>query len=267
MIKLVINTLPKSGTHLMNKLLDSMGYQFSGGNFSSTTLYGKNELIKFLFRGVMMGQSGVDLGLDIPAVVRSSWVRKTLLTQQDGQYCGGHLPYSEDMYSLLQQADIRMLYMLRDPRDVLLSWAHYVPNVEWHYGRGGLVGLNLEQCVRMILYGYHSKNFFSVPFSEMLTSSYGWARHTSTFVVKFEDLVGGCGGGCDDAQLSTIEKIASFAEVGGGIDVAKILKSLFGGTKVFRKGQIGSWKNELSSALVNEINEMLEINLIEMGYQ
>lgn len=265
MNKLLVNSLPKSGTHLLVKLLESMGYQFSGANLSSTSLYGKNEWAKYLLRGVMPMQTGVDVGLEIAAVARRSWVINSFAKMEDKQFCGGHLPYSDCMSLLLLQAGIKPLHILRDPRDVLVSWAHYVPKNNWHFGHLGLVGLNLEQRVKKILYGYQSGDFGIESYSQILQRSMGWTRSQNVLVVRFEDLVGSRGGGDDCAQLNIVKQIATFAECEA--EVAELAVALFGGTKVFRKGQIGSWREELSSGLADEINSVLEHEIVMMGYQ
>lgn len=265
MNKLIVNSLPKSGTHLLSKLLLGMGYQFSGANFSSSTLYGRNEWSKFLLRGVIAGQSGVDVGLDIAAIARRSWVINSLTKMGEKQFCGGHLPYSDGMHSLLQQAAVKPLHILRDPRDVLLSWAHYVQKTNWHYGCRGLVGLNLEQCIKKILYGYQSGNFSIESYPQILQRSMGWVKRQDVLVVRFEDLVGSSGGGDNGAQIDVIEKITAFAGC-AEVDGPKLAETLFGGTKVFRKGQIGGWRAELSSDLAGEMNHVLERELVMMEY-
>lgn len=266
MSKLIVNSLPKSGTHLLVKMVTNLGFQFSGTNFSTSTLYGRNEWPKFLLRGVIAGQAGVNVGLDIPAVARRSWVVAALAKLGEKQFCGGHLPYSDCMSALLQQAGIKPLHILRDPRDVLVSWAHYVPKTTWHYGQPGLEGLNLEQCIRKILYGYQSGDFWIESYSQILKRSMGWSKSHNVLVIRFEDLVGSLGGGDDLAQKIAIEKIAMFSGC-DGVDSSKLAETLFGGTKVFRKGQIGSWREELSSELADEINKVLTLDISEMGYQ
>lgn len=266
MNKLIINSLPKAGTHLLVKLLESMGYQYSGTNFSSSTIYGRYEWPKFLLRGVMAGWPGIEVGLDIAAVARRSWIVNSLAKVDEKQFCGGHLPYSDCMYALLQQAGLRTLHILRDPRDVLVSWAHYVPQTSWHYGHPGLDGLELEQRIRKILYGYHSGGFDIESFSQVLSRSMGWINCQNALVVRFEDLVGSRGGGDDTAQANTIKNIATFAGV-ESVDADKLAASLFGGTKVFRKGQIGGWREELSQELADEVNNVLGNAVVGMGYQ
>lgn len=265
MKKIVINSLPKAGSHLLCKLLDLLGYEFSGTNFSSSTIYGRYVTPKFLLRGVLFGQPGVEVGLDIAACARVSWVIKSLNNIQDGHYAGGHLPYSDCMLNLFNTQGAKAIHILRDPRDVLLSWAHYVPKTDWHYGRLGLEGHSLEESVRKILQGYQSGSFRIESFHNILRRSNGWLKQGGVLTVRFEELVGPKGGGNAELQIDAISRIASFVDA-GEVNLAKVCDGLFGGTKVFRKGTIGSWKDEFSASLIEKVNESLGEEIAHMGY-
>lgn len=181
-------------------------------------------------------------------------------------YCGGHAPYSDCLHTLLKENGCRTIYVVRDPRDVIVSWAHYVPTVAWHYGLNGLHGLPLEERVKRILDGYRSGRFIIESFSNVLARSSGWMNKADVLTIRFEDLVGAKGGGDDLKQLQTIEKVGSF--VGRSTyEAVSIVEQLFGGTKVFRKGKIGSYKEELPEGVIEEINAKLAGYIIDMGYQ
>jgi hypothetical protein len=265
MKKVLINSLPKAGSHLLTKLLDLLGYEFAGANFSSSSIYGRHVFPRFLLRGVLFGQPGVEVGLDIAACARASWVIKSLNNIQDGHYAGGHLPYSDCMLDLANSRGVQVMHILRDPRDVLLSWAHYVPKTDWHYGRLGLEGHTLEERVKKILHGYQSGAFKIESFLNILRRSNSWIEQEGVLAVRFEDLVGPKGGGNTEVQINAIHRIASFVDA-GQVNMDKVCSELFGGTKVFRKGKIGSWKDEFSSSLVNEVNESLGDVIVHMGY-
>lgn len=265
MKKIIVNSLPKAGSHLVAKLLDIFGYKFSGGNFSSSTVYGRQQYIKSIIRGVFPWHAGVEVGLDIHACARATWINKELGRIKSGEYCGGHLPYSDYMNLLLKENNVFPLHVIRDPRDVLLSWAHYVPKTDWHYGREGLAGLALEDRVKKILYGYQSGVFYIESFPSILQRSIGWTEGGKAMDVKFENLVGPQGGGNIEAQNNAIRQIADYVGC-VDVDVEKIAANLFGGTKVFRKGQVGSWKDELSAEMAAEVTNAIKPQILQMGY-
>jgi hypothetical protein len=265
MKKILLNSLPKAGSHLLIKLMEMLGYEFARANFSSSTIYGRHVIPKYFLRGVLFGQSGVEVGLDIAACARASWVIKALDRIPDGCFAGGHLPYSDSMLALANSRGVRAIHILRDPRDVLLSWAHYVPKTDWHYGRAGLEGQSLEERVRKILHGYQSGRFRIESFKNILNRSNGWVGQDEVLTVRFEDLVGPKGGGNIEVQIDTITRIAEFTDA-GEINMDNLSGALFGGTKVFRKGAIGSWKDEFSSSLVKEVHDSLGDVIVRMGY-
>lgn len=266
MSKFFLNSLPKSGTHLVGKLFGFFELKFSKVNFSSTSIYGRYTLPKSLLRGPMLGQPSLEVGLDVAACVRMSWAENALKKVKSNEYCGGHAPYSDCLNMLLQDNEIKTIHIIRDPRDVIVSWAHYVPKISWHYGYKGLENLSLEQRVRKILHGYHSGNFILESFYEILSRSNAWINKENVLTINFEDIVGSKGGGSDQKQLECINDIGKYSGV-YTFDEEKIPEQLFGGTKVFRKGMIGSYAEELSTDLIDEINENLQNHIIQMGYK
>ncbi|MDX2463980.1 MAG: sulfotransferase domain-containing protein, partial [Porticoccus sp.] len=209
-MKLMVNSLPKSGTHLLVKLLELSEFKFSGINFSSTNVHGKHKLIKQMLRGCYPLSKAIDVGLDIPSVVRRRWVISGMRKTKTMQYMGGHFPYSDQMQWLLDKHEIKTIYMIRDPRDVILSWAHYVPRTTWHYGKEGLVGKTLEERILLLLHGYQSGQYEIEGFRNILRKSEGWVDADNICVVRFEDIVGVRGGGSDDRQDECIERIMNF---------------------------------------------------------
>ncbi len=262
---LLLNSLPKSGTHLAAKLLHKFGYEFSGCNLSSTTIYGRFAPVKSLLRGVWAGQAALDVGLDVSACARTSWVSASLGRVGSGQYAAGHLPYTDGMAQVVRDVELRVLHVVRDPRDVLVSWAHYVPKNSWHYGRNGLLGADFQEQVMSVLNGYRSGEFLVESFPSLLSRALGWSRFETTLVVRFEDLVGPEGGGCSSAQSKVIENIASYVGA-ASVDPASVAADLFGGTKVFRRGCIGAWRDELEPGLAETVTTRLGPVLREMGY-
>jgi len=266
MKKVFLNSLPKSGTHLIGKLLDYMGFGFSNANFSSSSIYGRNVLAKSLLRAPMFGQAGIEVGLDISTLVKVSWVENKLQSVNHDSFCGGHAPYSDALYTLIVDSGLKPIHIIRDPRDVLLSWVHYVPKTDWHYGAEGLAGLSLEERVRKVLYGYRSGSFLLESFPSILSRASGWLNKDSVLTIRFEDLVGEKGGGSYQKQIQTINEVGCFVGC-NNFDEKQIAENLFGGTKVFRKGQVGAYKDELSASLLSEINVCLEKDIVQMGYK
>ncbi len=265
MNKIFLNSLPKSGTHLLVKLLKMMGLEFSKLNLSSSTIYGRHSFYKSIIRGPAFGQPSIEVGLDISTAARQSWITNSLNKVENGSFCSGHAPYSDSLHSIVIKNGLKTINTIRDPRDVLVSWAHYVPKTHWHYGRDGLKNLSLEKRVEKILYGYQSGEFLIESFINILRRSSEWIVKDDVLTVHFEDLVGSKGGGNEQSQLLWIDKVGEYA----GVESfnSKILsETLFGGTKVFRKGKIGSYIEELPRNLIDEVDEVLKEYILKLGY-
>lgn len=165
----------------------------------------------------------------------------------------------------------KMILLIRDPRDVLISAIHFIPTMpkglkgvkngpfihQWskYTTEERITSLLTEKCLDQNLEKFLNKNFlkkeiFPPSMTNFLTQGYRAIElfeRPNTLVIRFEDLVGQQGGGCSQAQYQAMEEIALFIGKEFNEEVyEKISKDLFGATKTFRKGKIGSWKQELS---------------------
>lgn len=71
-----------------------------------------------------------------------------------------------------------------------------------------------------------------------------WIKQPSVIVIRFEDLVGKDGGGDENTQNIAMKKYAAALNMEmTAEDLENFKTSLFGGTKTFREGKIGGWKN------------------------
>lgn len=64
-------------------------------------------------------------------------------------------------------------------------------------------------------------------------------------VVRFENLVGPKGSGSEILQKNEVKRIANYLELTvSDEEIEEVCQKLFGGTKTFKKGQIGTWKSK-----------------------
>ncbi len=266
MKKVMINSLPKSGTKLLTSLIKCIGFSFSGTSFSSMSVHGRYFRAKTFLRGTLPFSQSTDVGLDITANVRYQWIISKIRKVKTMQYIGGHLPYSDQMGRLLDDNNISIIYLLRDPRAVITSWAHYVPKTTWHYGKKGLDGCSLDDRVIKLLNGYKSGSYNIEGFRNILRRMEGWFDNKRVHIVRFEELVGTKGGGSLELQHKCIESIIDFLNI-EKLNIQRLSNQIFGGTTTFRKGQIESWKEELSPLVQEEIKDVLRDKIIYLGYK
>ena len=168
------------------------------------------------------------------------------------------------------------IYLVRDPRDVLVSLAHHD-------------GYDFNQTFEHLSSSYNFEYPLSSGKRYKKTLMGTWADHykswknfksCKTLIIKYEDMV------LD--EYNTFKKIINYLTEIDGTELKeeKLLKALkqtqfeelqkmektdgFSekgkGELFFRKGKIGGWKNDLSSDLVKKIEKVFYKEMVELGY-
>jgi hypothetical protein len=268
MNKILVNSLAKSGTNLVQKLIEMLGYEYAKLGISSTLIIGKYYLIRQLIRGAKLSKNPIIIGPDLLVAISPRWLERRLSRLQEGQYITGHANYTDHLYELIQKHKIKTVQVIRDPRDVLVSGAHYVASAEDHFAHGFYKSLPWEKRVMFAITGGKTDKFHLESFAAMLNGVKGWLKKEDVLTVKFENVIGPEGGGDRRLQSEEIMKIANF--IGVGIEEERanqIADSLFGGTKTFRKGTIGSWRDELSQMHIDKLKETTGDTIESWGYK
>ena len=115
--RVLINSIPRAGTHLTVETvrrLPSMVY--SGVHVQPETF------------GLSSGAAG---GTDSASI--AAGVPRTLSTVRNGQYATSHLPHSPALERAVGALGFRVLLVVRDPRDVAVSYALYVTAQRSHH--------------------------------------------------------------------------------------------------------------------------------------
>lgn len=234
--KILIVSIQKSGTHLIQNVMKEVGFEGIG--------VGKNAKMTD-FNGL-----------------------------KDNQFLWSHFVPSDEIQMALEKGDepVYIIFNLRDPRDVLVSWFYWLhPNSN--------KSMHLHQNYMKKVYSYFTDdeliNIFirNDKFREVEYNPIEYFRlsrvlyfHPKVLNVRFEDLVGSNGGGSDDLQKKTIENIFNYLKI-KNIDVDKIAKNSFDKTsETFRKGKIGSYKELLSPMQIKLFDELHGDIIKQYGY-
>jgi hypothetical protein len=267
--KVFINSIPKAGAHLVVKALELLGLTQGTRSIGSATVIGRRQRVKMLLRGPRLGSDVVIVGIELPAPVRASWVRRRLAAVEPGQFARGHVRFSEYFANLLETGGLRTIHVIRDPRDVAVSHAHYMmarPRHPFHRHYR-----ELEDWSSRLAFSITGGPVPGVGYLASLAGRYrlmeGWARDPQVLQVRFEDLVGSGGGGGDETQRETIAQILRFVDGEPTEEtVAKTVKTLFGGTSTFREGRIGSWQEAFEPAHKKLFQSLADDLLERWGY-
>ena len=164
------------------------------------------------------------------------------------------------------------IYLVRDPRDVLVSYSHHV-------------GLNYETAFKHMS---SSDNYESTE-THKISLLGSWADHYNSWknyksnkvlIIKYEDMV--------SDEFNTFYKIINYLNQIADTEINEdklreaLKKTKFDelqkmekkqgfiekgkGKLFFRKGKTGSWKDELSVNLIKKVEKAFYKEMIELGY-
>ena len=236
--KVLCVSIPKSGTHLIERALC---------------------LHPRLYRRVLPTVKSANLH-------RWGDLDRLLAPLRPGQVVMAHLPYEPDYPKITATRGISPIFVIRDPRDVVVSEAHYLAANRSHRLHALFSGqATLKDMVLLNVRGNQEHGVFSI--GEKLGRYRGWLD-SGALVVRFEDLIGEAGGGDDAAQLATLRAI--FEHIGLPPDdgfLARLGPRLFSRrSPTFRKGAIGAWRESFDQEVLEAFEESAGPYLEPYGY-
>lgn len=236
------NSLPKSGTHLLNRCLILMPGMFMAGQHlnAKRNVYKKETALRNLGGGCIVT---------------------------------AHLPYSDEQRKKLDEMGYKQIVMIRDPRDLIVSQYHFIKerSVARLHPYFSKLPDDDARLTAAIQGAPDSESPYGMGFPDIETrfAQYlKWAKHGS-HMVRFEDLVGESGGGSRDVQLAEIEKLSKFVNIHLSSDELKTIAGLIFDrkAKTFRKGVIGDWRTTLSETHKQQLKGLIGPLLVELGYE
>lgn len=230
--RVLMNSIPKSGTNLLESALLNL------------------PLLRGGLRRSLVQLDGIT---DEAIVARIAGIKK-------GQFIAAHIPPKHVFLSQIHDGGIKSLLMVRDPRDVAVSYFKYVTYMDLtHLFRGYYVSLpnddaRLEAAIRDV--------------ADIYKVYLGWLDESDTLLVRFEDLIGPDGGGDRDRQLKAVRDIT--AHLGIEVSEKKIqdlsLKIFSTKTPTFRSGRIGGWKKSFKPEHIKAFKDVAEDIFARYGY-
>lgn len=271
-IRIIANSLPKSGTHLLIRVLHLLGYkegQVLMGSIArvDSTRNPFNKL-KILSRCRANGLS-VDMD-DLSLKVDSKWLERVFAKQLGFRYYPAHLPYTCEMEELLVQQNVKIFTIIRDPRDVAISYANYMIKDKKQYLHDFFKKLpDTKTRIKYVLSGYSLGKYTLVPLRDRISRTMGW--HSSDFgcSLKFENLVGTQGGGQEMLQRHELAKILNYLDIQiDDLDFEALAGNIFHKkSKTFHSGQVNQWSDILIDDLKDCFKRECGDALISLDYE
>lgn len=178
-----------------------------------------------------------------------------------------------NLIEILKARGYKVIFLLRDPRDQLISVLFYILDRHWEYGPLRLDNsfgqLSFNEKIEDMITG--EKSGLTVP-GEFIGRRLPWMllEDPPVYTAYFENLVGPDGDGDRDAQITELIRLAEFLNIEvSNSKIEAIADSLFGweGLGTFRAGQIGSWKLYFTEQHKEIFKHYYGQFLIDLGYE
>jgi len=169
-----------------------------------------------------------------------------------GQVLLAHLPFEPAYAEMLEREGVRTIFVIRDPRDIAVSLAHYIESrgdhpLHFAYNERP----DQRSRIELAILGDAEARPPAPSLESLLDGFSGWME-SGALVVRFEELIGARGGGDDETQARTIGAIYDHL----GLEIPpRLAERLFSSASpTFRKGQIGQWRDHFDP----ELEELFE---------
>jgi hypothetical protein len=242
------NSFPKSGTHLLVQIIDGLPGRVNYGAFLGS------ETSSFQLR-------------ERSAENTCRFIRGFV----PGEIIRGHLYYEPLYVETLNERRAVNYFIYRDPRDVVVSEAHYLRDMNrWHRLHPYFRKTNsIEDAIMLSITGLDPPvpgiNYPNI--AARFARYEGWLHTDDCLAIRFEDLV-------SDRQPDLIRQIAQFYErrTGAAFDVdasVETMSTLVAPQKshTFRSGKKAGWQREFTQVHRKRFTELAGDLLVRLGYE
>jgi len=197
-----------------------------------------------------------------------------------------HLTYDKIYEDMLLEKDFKIIFLIRDPRDQLISRVYYTqryPSIfsglqhlsfdellSGYMGIDALPEQNFEDLLISHIGYSHTPHYKAISHIVKFYEAFlPWMHVRNCYTVRFEDLVGEQGGGSLKAQLQEIINIANHTGTPlASKHLIEVAQKSFGfPSGTFREGKIGSWKTHFKPEHKEAFKKIAGQLLIDLGYE
>ncbi|OQY35937.1 MAG: hypothetical protein B6I38_00830 [Anaerolineaceae bacterium 4572_5.1] len=241
------NSFPKSGTHLLLQIVEAFPKVVNYGTFIAS----------------------------MPSVTFKERSRKAhlrlLSSIVPGEVIPAHLFYQSDHERLLSEKNCVHFFIYRDPRDVVVSEAHYLAKMNrWHRMHPYFKSLNnLNEQISMSILGVNQSHFpYDYPDVAKRFSRYNkWFQSSKVFTIRYEDLIS------PGRRKFLREMVIFYAERSSvNVEIESVVAAMERNitpekSHTFRQGGAGAWKTAFTDDHKLQMKQVAGNLLIELGYE
>jgi hypothetical protein len=261
--RVLINGPGKSGTHL---LADCVGLfprmMFSGRHFSLVDFIDRQE-----DRDREFGRPP-----DPPLATRR--LRPFLAAAPEGTFVTGHARYHDAFEALLRELCFAHMVLLRDPRDIVVSYVHFVMRERTHHHHRYFTQTLRTDAERLMaaITGFPRSDEAGPPLPSIGVQMAGharWIGRPGVEVYLFERLVGPRGGGSREGQSEDLARISRQIDRPlASADLEQIAARMYSERSfTFRRGAIRDWERHFEPAHRAAFREVTGDLLFKLGYE
>lgn len=275
--RLFVNSLPKSGTHLLAKAAELFGYRehFDPNNLDDPArvtpiFFNYREVKDDLARQRGTGQAGqkgdegIYVGTLTPVYAGVGDFRRWFNGLATGRYVLGHVGYSPALGPLLRECGVAHLFIIRDPQAVVASLLSFILDTRGmprpHFLEADFRQLSPAQRLDLLLAGGYAPiaGVEVTPFAQVYRTMAGWRNDPDCLVVNFEDLVGPQGGGTAERQRAAGERIAAHLGLPFAAVADRFGEIYSPASRTFREGQVSGWQADLDPESLEKLRRYCE---------
>lgn len=245
-LPVIINSFPKSGTHLLLQIIKVIPGLRDWGLFLASTP-------SFTFRETSITKMVRNIG-----------------NIANRELALAHMHFSNDVQTAVRDRSTVTYFIYRDPRDVVISEAYYLTyGNKWHKlhkyfkslpDMNSRILLSIQGAKHMLNHGYPNIN-------KRFNRYKAWISQNNVLSIRFEDLL-------PPKRSQTISKIMQFYadRVEQNIDVETLVQNALVNinpykSHTFRKGQSKSWDEMFTPIHKAEFKKIAGKLLIELEYE
>lgn len=244
----VMNAIPKSGSHLLTQVIDG--------------IIEISPLVDSGMPPLNRAEKNIKLG-------SYEKIQNRIHSLKAGDFSYGYLNANKNYVPLLSNEKFSVLFIYRDPRDVVVSQVQYATYMKKnHHMHDFYQQLDSdEERLNAAICGVATDGYKISSILKRYENYQGWLDCSTTFPVKFEDLI--------------LNRDEAFREIlrflqGRGLTISisedEAVKKMNEAVQpkksgTFRKGQPGSWKEQFSEENKRIFKEQTGNLLIRLGYE
>lgn len=245
----LVNSIPKSGTHLLSNMIFSIPYSQMRGDATDADKFSDDS-------------------------ARLEFLKKQFLDFSESTVFLGHIPYSLEIDNWLSANQVKQVFVLRDPRDVAVSMHYYVMKSglkHYHFPLYEQLQTNDERLMRVIQgFGEGKENYkvdaTSIPNLKIFYEAYlPWIDSPNTHVVRFEDLI------APEKKYAKVQSLLRFLEITpSNSNINRMIQRGQNPKRsgTFRKGKTGGWRDEFNQEHEEAFEQVFGNDLLrKLGYE